>query len=525
MWGRESLARAAVLLGALILRFGVWRRPIAFLDDTTLIDDSYLSFTVARNLARGLGPLYGIAPTNGFQPLWVWILTPVYRFLLRDPWTPIHVALALSLLCDLAGMWILYRLVRRITGMGPVALITIALWAVSPYAIGTSLNGLETSLTFLFLVGSADALAAAWLQPARLSSGRHMGALGLWLGLAALARVDSLLLFPFAGLHLIACGRRGARDPGRTRGALLVALGVACAIAAVWPVVSWFTTRTVFPVSGEAVRYMVLSALAHRPGWSTLYGPMLAEAALVIARKNVVVLGLATGLGCWWVVRRQRSWPGGIARRLAPIAPVLGFGVAIAASYALVIFGHWHFPRYLFPVSLVLALLFAVGLSATLERIAAPRTYRLLLLAVALVGIAGHLLTPSFRRLLAARSTAWGYLPIGLWARDYFPPGTVIGGSQTGALGYFADRLVVINLDGVVNRDCYEAMRAGRAADYVREAGIRWLVWQDDVEFLARESGNAAPLVLRAQGEVPGIRTRGTPWRVFEVSDPSRPSR
>jgi hypothetical protein len=54
---------------------------------------------------------------------------------------------------------------------------------------------------------------------------------------------------------------------------------------------------------------------------------------------------------------------------------------------------------------------------------------------------------------------------------------------------------------------------------------VRWLVWQDDIDFLSRESWHAPPLVLRDQGEVPRIRTRGEPWRVYEVVDLSRSPR
>lgn len=42
-------------------------RSIAFLDGRTLIDDSYYSLEIAKNIGQGKGPLYGTAMTNGFQ--------------------------------------------------------------------------------------------------------------------------------------------------------------------------------------------------------------------------------------------------------------------------------------------------------------------------------------------------------------------------------------------------------------------------------------------------------------------------
>jgi hypothetical protein len=52
---------------------------------------------------------------------------------------------------------------------------------------------------------------------------------------------------------------------------------------------------------------------------------------------------------------------------------------------------------------------------------------------------------------------------------------SVVGGWQSGALGYFAnERLTVVNLDGVVNPDVSTATGL-RRAEYIRARGITWL--------------------------------------------------
>ena len=52
----------------LLLRCSVALRPLEYIDGLTIPDDAYLSLTIAKNIAAGLGPLYGLEHTNGFQP-------------------------------------------------------------------------------------------------------------------------------------------------------------------------------------------------------------------------------------------------------------------------------------------------------------------------------------------------------------------------------------------------------------------------------------------------------------------------
>jgi hypothetical protein len=263
---------------------------------------------------------------------------------------------------------------------------------------------------------------------------------------------------------------------------------------------------------------MELANVDHAPAWSTFYGPMLRDGAAVFLRWNAVLLAAVVALLGFRLARGGVSGPGSILKPLGPAAPAFAFGALLFLAYTLVVFGHWHFPRYLFPLAVPVTLAFALALDAA----AAPgsgssgRTRAGMLAAGATaLALAAQ---PPFARLFAPVSGTWGYRAIGEWARDHFEPGTRIGASQSGALGYFADSLVVVNLDGVVNRDAWQAMRSGRALDYVRENGIRWLVWQDDIDWLVRETRGATPADIELVREVPGIRTFGEPWGLYRVA-------
>jgi hypothetical protein len=492
-------------------------RPIGFLDDLAIPDDAYLSLTIARNIARGLGPLYGLAPTNGFQPLYVFLMVPVYSLLPGDPGMPIHAALVLLALFDTAALYQLFRLVARRSAWRGTPLLVGLSWLLCPYAILTTLNALETMIAFCFLCAlflALDRFDDELGAPARVSAGFGIGVL---LGVGALARIDSLLVAPVVAAVYAARARR-ARLPAPR---LLQAGGATAAGALLamspWLAYSWRWTRDLLPVSGRALRYISLSSVGHRPTLAAFYAPMLARATAVVARKQVLFLALIVALAAALALLRVSGRA--VARRIAPVLPAMAFGALLFAAYAFVVFGPWHFPRYLFPLTLPVLLLFAALID--LAAAALPRARSALAVAIALLVVAGSAAQPAFRRLLAPRfDGTWGYRRIGLWARDHFAPGSIVGGSQTGALGYFADRLVVVNLDGVVNRACYDAMRRGRMLDYVRSTGVRDLVWQDDIELLNRESPRTRPAAVARVGKIEGFETWGASWYLYRIETP-----
>jgi hypothetical protein len=515
--------RGRLLLGVLLaanfaLRFAVAMRPVAFLDDLAIPDDAYLSLTIARNIAHGLGPHYGLAPTNGFQPLYVFLMVPVFALFPHDPETPIHVAMTLLALFDTAALFLLFRLVARLSAAPATPFLAALSWVIHPYAILTALNALETSIAFFFLV-------AIFLLLARLEDDPHalerapvpLGA-GILLGLAALARIDSLLVAPvIAGVYLARTGR-AARSWRPFLGACALTAAGAAITCLPWLLYSWHWTHDLFPVSGRALRYLSLSEVGHRPTLENFYRPILERAAGVVVRKNPVTLGLIAPLFVGLAFLRPRVAGRDLAARLRRLVPVLAFCALLFTAYALVIFGSWHFARYLFPLTLALLLLFAAlaDLWATALPAGTPR--RALVATLAALVIAGSAAQPSFRRLFAPRfEGTWGYRRIGLWAREHFPPGAVVGGSQTGALAYYADRLVVVNLDGVVNRACYDAMRGKRMLDYIRAVGVRDLVWQDDIELIARESTRTRPAAVVPVGRIEGFETWGAKWYQYRV--------
>jgi len=514
-----ALAAIVALSGALrlVLLLPAWAGT---LDDLAIPDDAYLTLTIARAIGRGWGPFYGLARTNGFQPLFALLLAPLHALGIRDPDAFLRAGLVVLAVADTLALALLVTIVSRIARDRAVPRVVALAWTASPVGIVIALNGLETALAVLLQLAVLERLTA-WARPAvsgALAPARA-AALGLLLGLAALARIDALLLLP--ALLLALAPPLFRERPGGRRlltAAACGAIGMAVPLLP-WMAVCWRWTHDLVPVSGLATRELMLDAVNHHPT-AALYVHTLRWGVSTVIRGNLVPLG--TGAACAFLLLRKlgarQTW-----QRLAPwrtaVAPAAWFGLALFVGYVGFAFGTWHFARYLFPLAVPIALAFA-GLLDTALAVLVRRRGRAIALGACVAAIAlGAALHPAGRRLVDRKPThVWGYRAIGLWARDHFPPGTVIGGSQTGALGYYAEALTVVNLDGVVNRDALDALRADRDIDYVRRCGIRYLVWQDDVAMVARHSRDARPDDLTPIGTIPGIQSCGEGWYLYRVN-------
>ncbi|MGD9148110.1 MAG: hypothetical protein PVI80_21275, partial [Anaerolineae bacterium] len=185
------LVAGAVLL-ALVVRLLAGPRTI---------DDAYITFRYARNLAQGLGFVY-----NPGQAV-LGTTTPVYTILMSVAWLfGLHnlpaVALGINTLADAGTVWLLYWLGLRLGRSRIVALGAALAWALSPMSVTFALGGMETEVVIFLLVASFAAYVAG---RSRLSAAA--------MALAVLTRPDALiaaaLLFADMGLRPLL-----ARDGG-----------------------------------------------------------------------------------------------------------------------------------------------------------------------------------------------------------------------------------------------------------------------------------------------------------------------
>jgi hypothetical protein len=474
--GRRGLWTLALLGTALRLGL-VWS---GWCDNRVVADDAFYYFNIARHVAAGHGATFdGLAATNGFHPLWLLLLTPVFALtgaLRAGSWVGVHLALSLCALLDVASGALLWRLLRRL-GSPRGAHWATAVWFLSPVTVLLSLRGMESALTVtLFAVWL---WVVAWAFEDGAPDVRRGALVGIVTGLAFLARTDNGPLLGLS-LALITLGS-GFANRGVWRRSLgfFVAAGVtALAIALPWFVWNLTTFGTPWQVSGAAklanpqIFGHVPAGLGHRlrylgafvwvPAYFAAGESMRHRAAFTLfAWAGWLVLAAHLPFFVLALVRSR-------ATVLRPLAlGLLGYLAAHAVVYALVLRTYvvWYATV---PIFILVFLAGGVAAGELLERLRAPWRAALGVVAAA-AGIA--ILAQYFTATkIVPRGEEWVVRPILTKIATRAPGARTVGVFNAGAAGYFAPEIgpfTVVNLDGLVNNPAVEAWREGRYYEYL----------------------------------------------------------
>ncbi len=515
---------AVILIANLLLRCWFALQPTEIVDDKFLSDDTYYCLSIAKSLSEGLGPWYEIGYTNGFQPLYVLLIAPLFWLFPNDLIAPIHGALLVSSLMDTIALALLIRLACAVSRSRLTPLVIGALWMLTPRYIMHTLNGMETMTSICLLMAVVERYLAI---QGRADSARsaHLG-LGALMGLAVMARVDNVFLFPSLGGVILFRNLKFGWN-SILKKLILIALGAAITYSP-WAMYSFFYTGLVYPVSGKAVRYLALARINQQPNldWYLL---QMSEAWSVLRRQfGGGVIATLLLLAAAWFMRKPNDkfglsdLPAGI-----PVQISIVFGALLYAGYVFYVPGYWFYSRYLAPMMVPVIFLQLLSLDRVLTLIRLRRQ-RLIVAIVSCVGMLGLQVRFEDVKLLVwgGDTNIFGYMDAGLWARNNFSDGTTLGCGQSGAVAYFAENLKVVNLDGVMNRDSYDSLVEGRAMDYVREMGIEYLFGsQLSMEYTRDHQENYDPTELSFEKSAPGISSLGAGWLVHKVNYNSHSAR
>ncbi|MBR61982.1 MAG: hypothetical protein CL904_04905 [Dehalococcoidia bacterium] len=492
-----------VLLPAIVLHLILSCLSVEYLiSELFLVDDAFYSMKIARNIAAGLGTTFdGIHPTNGFQPLWVWLLVPVYWFEPDNLYGPVKASVVILSIFNLAAGYVLYRLVLSITKLHAAALVSAAVWLINPYFVKRVINGLESPIAILFLL----AVLFMWvvsLDYGKTRQGKLKWAIfGVLIGLSMLSRVDSIFLVGtcfIVGLIL-------QRIPMEYLRGWLIAGVVAGIVLIPWLVFSFDGFGTPIPTSGGAVRHWI----SFRSGGDGSEILFFSEEVISRSILSVTMLasiwaqtGLSLSLGAISILVI-------LVLLIVIVAFVRPFRSAVLALYqdnpglhlisfifSLIIFlfytfylpAHWYFERYFLAIYIIYALY--IGLS-----------YRFFWLQLAQsLGKKFNrrimLLTTIPLLLFAVYIPAWlpghqedGFYRAGIWINENLPQDAIVGSYLAGTVGYFSERKLV-DLDGKVNRNAAEALIEANIGNYIRENGINFVSdWPSYIKALESRGG------------------------------------
>ena len=424
------------------------------------IDDAYITFRYARNLAAGEGPVF-----NPGQRV-LGTTTPLYMGLLALASAPFgaeqapypEIALVLNAFAD-AATCVLLVAIGLALGFPAAGWGAAVVWAIAPYSVTFAIGGLETSVYILVLTGMYY-----------FHIREHALRMGLFAGLALLTRPDSLLFLGLIWVDIIlrAIAKTGIR--GAIRAALLPALPLVC-LSAPWFLFaalyygsplphSMFAKAIAYHIDGEAG---LIRLLQH---FGTPFFEHLTFGTGILILTLPLYLFLSI-LG----IRAGRKTKGGWTGLAFPWLYLLVFALANPLIF------RWYLSPPLPFYFLSLFLGAGVLLRMVVPRTPVRRRQWLLFGFVALVWtgmvLRGWQWSPDHGPSAPAPEMAWIRLEL-LYRRvaeDLKPrlhPGVRIAAGDVGALGYYtgAEILDTVGLNSPVATDFYPLPEAMYATNY-----------------------------------------------------------
>lgn len=176
--------------------------PISFYLRYISQDDSFYYFEIAKNIAAGYGPTFDtINKTNGFQPLWLIILVPIY-LLNFDLITSVRIIIILSALISAFSLYFVYKILNRLFDK-KTSQFGLLFWVFNALNIEIYLGGTEGAINTLLVIYIIYTIIK---NDNDLYSGKKFYFLGFLLSLLFLARTDNIIIILCLILWLISQG-------------------------------------------------------------------------------------------------------------------------------------------------------------------------------------------------------------------------------------------------------------------------------------------------------------------------------
>lgn len=506
--GRERLCTAAlivlvaVLVGALLTtdlavhRSWAANRELLVRNALRLAsDDGFYYLEIAKNVAQGAGSTFDeVHPTNGYHPLWMLGLVPVF-WLTTDPETAFLAVTLLQAVLLLLSCGVLAHTLRLEHGW-PVAVLATLAWVRLQASHWVVFFGLEYALqTLLVCMAGYYYLRDFAREPP--AADRPYLRLGVVLALCFLARLETAVLAVF----LIASILHSLPAEGRRRRAFLLLATPLLVSASGYVLINSWMFGHPLPVSGavKAARSELLlraDVLASSQGY---FGVKLAHLGRLFSTFNAslrlpLLFGLFAPLAlCALPKRALSALPIDASRsNLRSWWPFVAYSWVHFALIALVFHGGESYKPWYFVVPLWLAVIVGATMTEALARAPTARAPgsrrrrahstafergRALILLVLTLALLASLTTnlALWRHALRRPPVHATLLQEATWIRDNVPPGAFVGSWNAGVVGYFSEHQVV-NLDGLVNSWRYFQEGRFDLCRYWRETGIEYLV-------------------------------------------------
>jgi hypothetical protein len=490
-------------------------------------DDAFYYFKTAQNISQGYGSTFDrINQTNGYHPLWLAMLVPVFSLARYDLVLPLRILIIVLGAMNAVSAVLLYRLIRGVLSK-EIGMLAAAFWAFSPFIHGMTVeNGVESGINVLTIIWFVY-LIARWESRKTNEDYHYQDLLGIgFVGvLVLLSRLDNVFLVGLTGLWLLfrtwnipAKDRLAGSSPWRNRFnvAFHYFLPIGIALGG-YMLINYLAFGTPTPVSGQIKRWwgtlnnsvygypadnfwVYLSNMLTRDsrigpwamfingfhtivawieGWLKQIIPQLPAENKWLHRGLVFAVGLLFSGGSFWVIRSNWKMVKNAVVKFALIPIFLGCTVQFT-SYKItpyVATKIWYWVSELVVTVLVLSILIE-GIHQMLKRVhVQPKVLQaaaLLLVVLLFVRFERIMLVnfPWEEDLQWHNAFLWGAQGL----EKATEPGAVIGTPGGGSLGYFIQGRTIVNLDGLINSYTYfQMLKQGKASVYLNNIGLKYV--------------------------------------------------
>ncbi len=448
-----------------LLALALCLRPVSQLENKPLTEDGYLLLSVSRHLATGRGfSADGLHPTNGFQPLFTVLASLPYLVAGGNRIAGLRGVLALDALFYVVTGCLVGLICRRMFAPGTMAFrLAAPLGAVSflsaDYVITSSFNGLETGLLLLVY-----ALIWWYWSTHDLNSPVQQVILGLLLGAAVLARIDSIFLVASVAAHF--AWQRQVR-------AALLATVLPIAVSAPWWIYNLALTGSLMPTSGNSEHTWALSIARVKEMFQAVTTDIVPWTYL--SRFDTFPVALLRIACVILIIAACRQLPGRTTQVLRGLkcGQVESFGKIILGAAGLLIvwytlYSHatYFYGRYLAPIMLVATV---GGIWLLFGAICTRRAFIPVGIAAVLSLVAVAVFCAlDVGKLFPGNSMLTQQVAL---VESRVPSSATVAAGQSGTLSYYRDG--VINLDGKSNIDVLS--RQNDIPAYLAALKVQWV--------------------------------------------------
>lgn len=478
-----------ILIGILVIIFLVYLSyvwlPVPKLVTYFLVDDAFYYFKTASNVALGNGPTFdGEHMTNGYHPLWMGIISLVYFFSPNSITLPLHIILTLSVILFFLTSITLWKIILSLTGSYRLSGVLTFLYAINPWNVAVFISGLETPLAlFLFT------LCFFYLLKLREERDRFRNYffLGCASGLLILSRLDYGVFV--AVLFLFLCFT--IKDYFFKK--LFFFTLPVIIIASPWFLYNYFYFGSFIPASGLSYTLINHSLFFYKERstleivlWSTynflgtiasvlktigipIYFSAKDLIKTILSGGSVIVL---PALVCFFLYKRDKEKFLFFFRRMfcssgmKVLTPFfIGFSLLVFIHGAVRWSGRiWYFATF--------QILFVILVSLFINYIPNHIYKKMGFIIAALVFV---FYTLSFKNIFPQYPNQREMYEVAIWIRDNLPREARIASFNSGIQGYFSGRFVM-NSDGLINNDAYEAMKKNALWEFFKKEKIDYIV-------------------------------------------------